>query len=759
MSESYTDGVPDDTTYAPNDDDRAIAKSWLTRIDEAEKTFREYQDQCDKIDKLYADLKQLSGNLRDREFQLFWANVEVLKPSVYARPPVPVVTPRFQDKRPLYQTSSELLERSVSVEFDLRDVNGVMEAVRDDLVLSARGAPWVRYVSDKDGDRCEMEHLDRRDFLHEPARKWAAVGWVARRAWMNRKAMRERFAKTSGDAWQMATYQVEQKAKQKGAATAEEKAGVWEIWSKDDNEVIWVCDGCDVPLDRAPPHLDLAGFFPCPRPAYATLQPRTLMPVPDVMLYRDQLEEINALTRRIASLTESLRVRGFYPAGSGEIGDAVEKALAELDDRRVMVPVNNWSAFGGGSGEAIVWLPIEQVAQVITGCVELRRQMIEDVYQIIGLSDIMRGATDASETLGAQQLKSQYGSVRLRQKQNELARVARDLVRIVAEIQAEDYPIDTLVEMAQMEIPSDAQIREQMQAIEQAARQQAEQAAQMAQSDPQMAAQIQQNPQLVQEALDGIESEMQAQMQQLSAIPTREKIEAFLRDERIRPFVLDIETDSTIQPDENAEKERRAEFMQVLGGTLQQLGALVAAAPEAAPFASEVLKFAVAPYRAGRSLDGAIEQFAEQMAQRQQQPNPEQQAAAQKAQAEAQKIQAEMQAQQLEASEKQAEIAERRQLLREKTQAEIAAKQQEAADRQRETNEKIATMQAQEQREARKAQQDERLKALDIQLKDLEIVNRRQDAALNRQAAEDERVERQLERAEGGPNGNAGNAG
>ena len=39
----------------------------------------------------------------------------------------------------------------------------------------------------------------------------------------------------------------------------------------------------------------------------------------------------------------------------------------------------------------------------------LRKQIIEDIYQIMGLSDIMRGATDPQETLGAQQLKTQYG--------------------------------------------------------------------------------------------------------------------------------------------------------------------------------------------------------------------------------------------------------------------------------------------------------------------------------------------------------------
>ena len=45
----------------------------------------------------------------------------------------------------------------------------------------------------------------------------------------------------------------------------------------------------------------------------------------------------------------------------------------------------------------------------------------------------------------------------------------------------------------------------------------------------------------------------------------------FLKDNKAKSFVLDIETDSTIMPDENAEKQRRTEFTQVLGGLLQQL--------------------------------------------------------------------------------------------------------------------------------------------------------------------------------------------
>ena len=44
----------------------------------------------------------------DREFQMFRANLEILKPSVYSRPPAPVVVPRFKDRKELPREASEL---------------------------------------------------------------------------------------------------------------------------------------------------------------------------------------------------------------------------------------------------------------------------------------------------------------------------------------------------------------------------------------------------------------------------------------------------------------------------------------------------------------------------------------------------------------------------------------------------------------------------------------------------------------------------
>jgi hypothetical protein len=249
----------------------------------------------------------------------------------------------------------------------------------------------------------------------------------------------------------------------------------------------------------------------------------------------------------------------------------------------------------------------------------------------------MRGATDAKETATAQTLKSQYGSVRIRDRQNELVRVARDVARIVAEIMAENFSSKTLLDMAQMEFPTDAEIAKQVKALEKAA-QQTEQELQRAQADPEVMQMAQQNPEQAQQVISQAQAQIAQSREQAAKLKesvTIEQVMDLLRDQRIRPFVLDIETDSTIQPDEDAEKQRRTEFLTALSGVLMQLGPMVQQQPESAPFAAEVLKFATSPFRAGRQLEGAIEEFAEKMKAMAGQQRPDPRAAAAEADAKA----------------------------------------------------------------------------------------------------------------------------
>ncbi|MEY2876000.1 MAG: hypothetical protein RLZZ373_3371 [Pseudomonadota bacterium] len=449
--------------------------TWLERLHDAERADTRYHAVCDKIDKLYSDLDKLAGEHADREFQIFWANLEVLRPTIYSRPPVPVVGSRFNDRRPLPRRAAEILERALISDFEADDVHDTLVMVRDDLALSARGVPWLMF-KERDGyEWPSVVHVDRKDFRHEPARKWPEVGWVSRRSWNTKDEVAERF----GEVPPGMKFQEQKIGDFKGA----KKAQIWECWDEEAKLVSWVTE--DVPhlLDQKKPWFDVKGFFPCPRPAYGTLKRGTLTPVPDMVYYKDQMEEINEITARISALSEGLRIRGIYAAGLGEVGDAVERALKSMDNNVWLEPIPSLGNMA--IKDVVMFLPIEEIANAVSGLVELRRQFIDDVYQITGLSDIMRGETDANETLGAQQLKSQYGSVRVKERQAEMVRVARDVTRMKAEMLAEGVEIDQLLTMAQVDdLPRQADIDQQMQQMQGQVEQQIMQIVQQAMQAP-----------------------------------------------------------------------------------------------------------------------------------------------------------------------------------------------------------------------------------------------------------------------------------
>jgi hypothetical protein len=632
MSEDTDKPIEKDLRHEDHEFNPAVepksAKAWINLLEESEGVFANWNDHCDRIDKLYASLERLSSMSRDKEFAMFWANCEVVKPSIYAKKPEPVVVPKFKDQRPVPLAASELAERCANVAFDLARINDLMLLVRDDVALNSRGVAWCRYESGKGDKRYSSEKIcidfkDRRDFLHSISRNWPEVTWVGAASYLTRGEARKRFHKHSGDEYQRAEYTVNRDAKDVGGADNRQRAKFWEIWDRPSQRVVWVAKGCEKILDEDDPHLDLTHFFPCPKPAYGTVQRGSLVPVPDVMQYRDQLDEINLLTGRIHALSYSLEAKGFYPAGGAELSEAVQAAVTAHTPGRMLVPISNWAAFGG-SKEVIIWLPIDMIAQTITALVALRKQVIEDIYQIMGLADIMRGATDPNETLGAQQMKGEYGGKRIKDKQNELVRLARDLVEITIEVMFDEFDDTTIVEMSQTDLPTQAMVREKIMEVQRQLNMQKQQA-EMLKANPQVQQMAQQNPEQAQQIMQQMEKAQEAgaeTINQLAEKPTIEQVLKFLRDTRGRTFVLDIETDSTIQTDENAEKQRRTEFVGVLSTLLPQLAQMIAGEPKTAPFCGELLKFSLAPFRAGRSLSGAVDELVELMKQKGSQPPP-----------------------------------------------------------------------------------------------------------------------------------------
>lgn len=594
----------------------------LAALRKAEDEFRDWDATCHLIDDIYSrhgaayeSLLSLYGGesaWNDAELDLFWASFEILKAAVYARPPKPAVKPLFSGAERVKNTTAELLERASTSVFVRTNIDEAMCEVRDDVLFAGRGALWLRYEND-DGQKVCVEHLDRKDFRHEPARKWGEVGWVSGGFWLTRDELKKRFKKLTEQQLDNAKYTLKRDDQtNERNQTLTQKCQVWEVWHKADNKVYWVTEGIDVLLDVSEPHLKLSGFFPCPRPAYATLRRRSLVPVPDWTRYAAHFRKISDLTGRIYGLLDAVKMKGLIPAG-GDVGDAVETLLTSNDDQ-LLIPVPGAALLASGNAANFVqWLPLAEIATAITGLIEARGQLIEDFYQLSGISDIMRGATEAEETLGAQQLKSQYGSVRVRCKIDELQRVAADAVKIAAEILAEKFTKETLLEMAQMTLPTRREIEARIKEIETGAEQELKVLGEKAE---QAAAQAQDvDPAQAQQALKAAQQQVLAKFAPLLAEAEQQvpidDVMKLLRDDKARSFAFEIETDSTILTDELQEKQSRNEFMSQFTTASQGLMGMAAMGEQGAQLAGEMLKFVLAPYRAGRQLDGAIDAFIE----------------------------------------------------------------------------------------------------------------------------------------------------
>jgi hypothetical protein len=549
-------------------------------------------------------------------FNLFWASLQTALPSLYARTPIPQVERRYKDSDALARQAAEILERATRYEVGNFDFDGNIKSGVLDRLLFSRGIARVFYEPTfgigPDGQEIKVRESVRigyvqvQDFKHSTGRTWEEVTQVRFRSYLSKDEAVARFGDKALKLKYTHTPEAfeDEKYFDKNEGDEFKKAEVWEVWDKPTRTVHWICaEYKDDVLDVMEDPLKLEGFFPMPKPLYGTLTNDSLVPVPDARQCRKLYDLLDNIEAKIGALTEDLRVSGIYDASMEEIG-----RLAKSDK---LIPVRNFLALkqSGGLKESIEFWPLDHVVAALQVLYQQKEETKNDIFEITGWADIMRGSSDPNETAAAQQLKGRFASIRLTDAQQDVQRFCRDLIALMGEIIAEQYEPETLIAMTGLEFISG-------------------------------------------------ETPEEKQANYLAAVE-------LLRGEPTRRFRIDIQTDSTLAVNEALDQQARADFMQSLVGALQVAGPLFEQLPAFVPVLGEAIGFVARTYKAGRSLEGAIEQAVqstkEMIAARSEQPAPpdpkmmEVQARMEIAQVEAQSkgaaLQLEMQMQQVKAQQ------------------------------------------------------------------------------------------------------------
>lgn len=669
----------DETAYTP------YAKFWKDEIDLYERTTNKWMLRGRKILKRYKDVRTPREEAVTR-FNVLWSNVQTRLPALYARDPKPEVERRFKDRDPVGRQVAEILERGL--DYTIQHCNPFGRLIRQailDYELPGRGTVWVRYVphfhkvdlepeqappsnaqglgdTDTDDtrysaksaqtteevkeegdeltnhadDEVEEEELQYEetlidyvyweDFGHTWARTWDEVRACWRRVYLTRDEIKERF-KLSTSELQAIPLDWSPKGLNDGKVDVKQKkAIVYEIWDKQEHEVCWIVKNYPKELDKKPDPLHLKDFFPCPPPLYANLAPDELIPTPNFIYYHDQALEIDELSTRITAIGKALKVAGIYDSSAPGLdrlfGEGIENQL---------IPVDGWMALKekGGIEGVMQLIPLKEIAETLESLRNQRQTMIDDVYQITGLSDIIRGLSEPEETATAQQIKGQFAVLRISDAQQEVQRFCRDVIRIMAQIIA-DYDIETLKKISGVKLLTAAEKAQLAQALQPpmpampagtpnggpqppAGPPMQPQAGPSGGSPPSAGAGV---PNPGQPTGAGVDPEKIRLLKE----PTWEEVEALLDNPVLREFRIDVETDSTIRTDEDADRAARMEFIEKVG---QMITEAANVPHQMIPAAGELILFGIRGFKVARNLERVFEDAIDQLKDMPPPPPPE----------------------------------------------------------------------------------------------------------------------------------------
>ena len=565
------------------DTPQGMAQRWSAELEASKKELSKFHEDADKITRRYLD-KRDEWHEETARVNLFWSTMKVLLSLLYARPPRASVARSFLDAEDdQARVAGQIVQRLLNRSFD-DNVSNWDAAVRtgiEDWLIVGFGQMWLRYEVQTEereqpaeldpltGDElvpastyeaiveedAAVDYIYWKDFFWSPARTWDEVRWVARRVYMTKDQLVARFGEEIAKVVPLGTLKPRGSNDQTPKHDVWSKAEVFEIWNKEDKKVYWLAKGCEVILDVKEDPLGLESFFPCPKPLAANITSSNFMPRADYIFAQDQFDELDEINTRITWLTRAAKVVGVYDKSA----DGIQRMFSQAAENQ-LIPVDNWAMFAeaGGIRGKVEWVPIEAVVSAIDRLRQYRQDKTMQIYEVLGISDIMRGSSKASETAAAQQIKAQFGSTRIQLMQFYIAEWITQALRIKAEIIAKHFQPETIAVRSNIMRTPDA---------------------------PYAQAAIQ-----------------------------------LIKDEKLAEYRISVEADSMAAMDWAAERDAAVQFMQGLGAFISQVSPVAQQTPGAGPFLLRLMQWAVAKFRVSTEIESVLDQAIGAMNQQLQNP-------------------------------------------------------------------------------------------------------------------------------------------
>lgn len=623
-------------------------EGWAARLkqemDYAIRKLGPWQKKGEEVVKTFLD-QRITMDVPSTRLNLFHSNITTLKAMLYGNVPKVEVDRRYADPDDsVARVASEMLTRMLNLDMEEagEDYSLVMRSCLEDRLLPGFGIARLRYDADIQEEEIPAvyhpengmmispattketvmdEWIDTiyvpwKDVLWSPCRFWSEMRWMSFRTFMDKDEVTERFGEDIAKAIPYnAKSPIDKEDNSGKKAEIWNKAEIWEFWIKKQRCVYWYTPGYDKVLDKKEDPLELHDFWPMPPPMVANLTTAEFIPQPDYVIAQDLYKQIDILQERIQNLTEACKLVGLYDkTASDKIGQMLKPGTENQ-----LIPVDNWAMFSekGGIKGVIDFLPLDMVVTAIEKLISLQDRKMEQLYEITGMAEILRGGGDAGASATQDQLKAKFGSIRIQALQDEFARFATDMQKIKFELIAAHFDPQTIIKASNMMSSPDAA-----------------------------------TPDLIQQAVE------------------------LIKNRDVSKWKIEIRPENIAMTDYAQIRQERSEYINALGLFLQSAAPITAQAPAAAPVLMELLKWGLAGFKGSNQIEGVIDRAIAVMQQQAQQPQqPQSNPKADEANAKAQAAMQQNQQEHSQAMEKaQADLATQQQ----KHQAQLEVIRQQA---------------------------------------------------------------------------------
>lgn len=615
--------------------ERRLVDIWRREIDNA----KNYHEKSKEIAKEYQELYESQEQEQETRLSLkstypiFWSNTQVLRPLLFSKLPKANITQSFFNDDEISRISSELVERLLTYLLKESDAENQIEKIRDAYLVQGIGIPRIVFIppepieikSKKKKEKPEMEDegetedteeetsyetdeskksfviefVDYQDFLKSTEKEWSKLRWVAFKKYYSRRELVEYFGK-KGEKVPMTNVKYESLNQDSQQDDLYKMCEVWEIWDKE-NEVCHFITfaGDGYVLSSEEDGYNLKNFFPIPMPMGLN-ESKKLLPSPLYSKYKNLVKDLTDIHDRISSLVKQAKFTGAYTSFAeqsdvenimnGEDGKFKPlKTTANIDDARKLV----------------VFKPLNEIANTITILRTEKMALKQDIQEITGLSDIVRGSSVASETATAQQLKGNFAISRIQPLQKEVEFTIRDTLRLLAELAVEKMSINEIIKITGLKVVDvDLILTNAKQSLE-IEKQEAIKLLNPQQPDFQeKLAMLEQQVQIgFQKTVKDLQDQLKGFVIQFKDLP---KLAKTIKDDKLRCISIDIETDSTVKIDQNQEKMDRMEYIRTISGTIQSMVPAVQTGVISKDALNEFVIFASKPFKVGRNLENYL---------------------------------------------------------------------------------------------------------------------------------------------------------